>query len=206
MSISNNIKYLRQKSGLSQADFAKLLGVSDKAVSTWEKGTREPRMGIIQKLSDMYGVRKGDIIDGVLGEPELPSNILPLPKTKKVPLLGTIACGEPILAEQNIESYVDIEDDIDADFCLRCKGDSMINARIYDGDIVYVRQQPRVEHGQIAVVMVDDEATLKRVFLYPDHITLKPENPSYEPLVYIGERMNDVRILGLAVAFTSLVK
>ena len=131
---------------------------------------------------------------------------MPLPKTKKVPLLGTIACGEPILAEENIDEYIDMDESIDADFCLRCKGDSMINARINDGDIVYIRQQPRVEHGQIAAVLVDDEATLKRVYLYEDYITLKPENPAYEPKSYFGERMNDIRILGKAVAFTSLVK
>lgn len=136
----------------------------------------------------------------------IPDGFIPLPKTKKVPLLGTIACGEPILAEENIEDYIDMDENIDADFCLRCKGDSMVNARINDGDIVYIRQQPRVEHGQIAAVLVDDEATLKRVYLYEDYITLKPENPAYEPKSYFGERMNDIRIMGKAVAFTSLVK
>ena len=81
----------------------------------------------------------------------------------------------------------------------------MINARIFDGDICYIRRQPTVENGQIAAVLVDDEATLKRVRLFDDHIVLEPENPQFRPLVYWGEEMAAVSILGLAVAFTSSV-
>jgi repressor LexA len=123
-----------------------------------------------------------------------------------IPLIGTIACGEPILAEENIEAMVDIPAHIRADFALRCKGNSMINARIFDGDIVYIRQQPTVDNGQIAAVLINDEATLKRVRLFPDHIVLEPENPQFRPLVYWENEMNSVRILGLAVAFTSMVR
>jgi len=137
---------------------------------------------------------------------ELPDNILPMPKMKKVPLLGTIACGEPILATENIEDMVNMPENVVADFALRCKGDSMINARIFDGDIVYIRQQPTVENGEIAAVLIDDEATLKRVLIFEDHIILQPENPTYKPLAYWGEEMNAVRILGKAVAFTSNIR
>ena len=134
-----------------------------------------------------------------------PENIIPMPEMRKIPLVGTIACGTPILADQNIEEYVSIPKNIAADFALTCKGDSMINARIFDGDVVYIRQQQTVENGEIAAVLIDNEATLKRVQLFDDHIILQPENPMYKPLVFWGEEMNTVRILGKAVAFTSAV-
>ena len=134
-----------------------------------------------------------------------PDNILPMPATYTVPLLGTIACGEPILAAENIEDNVEVPEHIHADFALRCKGDSMINARIHDGDIVYIRQQPAVNNGEIAAVLIGDEATLKRVYVYEDHVVLQPENPAYEPLVYFKDAMQAVRILGKAVGFTSLL-
>lgn len=138
-------------------------------------------------------------------ESSIPDNIMPMPKTYKIPLLGTIACGEPILAAENIEDEVEIPEHIHADFALRCKGDSMINARIHDGDIVYIRQQPAVNNGEIAAVLIGDEATLKRVYVHSDHVVLQPENPSFDPLVYFGEAMEQIRILGKAVGFTSLL-
>ena len=139
------------------------------------------------------------------------SNLLPLPKTRKVPRLGTIACGEPILAQENIENYDRAPEGVNCDFTLKCKGDSMVGARINDGDIVYVRQQDEVENGEIAAVLVDDAseistATLKRVYLYENQIVLQAENPKYSPLVYTGEDMNKVRIIGKAVAFLSEVQ
>lgn len=134
------------------------------------------------------------------------SNILPMPEMRKIPLLGTIACGAPVLAEEHIEGQVDIPVNIHADFALTCKGDSMINARIFDGDIVYIRQQDTVENGEIAAVLIETEATLKRVRLFDDHISLEPENPMYKPIVFWNEEMNEVRILGKAVAFTSTVQ
>lgn len=136
----------------------------------------------------------------------LPINILPLPRMDTVPLLGTIACGDPLLAEENVEAILAKPENVAADFCLRCKGDSMINARIFDGDIVYIRQQPQVEDGEIAAVLIGDEATLKRVHMFTDHISLEPENPQYRPLVFWNEDMATVRILGKAVAFTSVVR
>ena len=129
-----------------------------------------------------------------------------MPEMRKVPLVGSIACGTPILAQQNLDGEVDIPAEIRADFALRCKGDSMINARIYSGDIVYIRQQEEVEHGEIAAVLIGEEATLKRVYLFEDHISLEAENPQYRPIVYWGEDMNSVHILGKAVAFTSDVR
>lgn len=131
--------------------------------------------------------------------------INPIPKTYKRPRLGTIACGEPILAEENIEAYDDIPDNIKCDFTLICKGDSMINARINDGDIVYIKQQSQVDNGEIAAVLIDNEDTLKRVYIYEDKVVLQPENTKYPPFVFTKEDMNNIRILGKAVGFTSLL-
>lgn len=131
--------------------------------------------------------------------------INPIPKAYKRPRLGTIACGEPILAEENIEAYDDIPDSIKCDFTLICKGDSMVNARINDGDIVYIKQQSQVDNGEIAAVLIDNEATLKRVYIYEDKVVLQPENTKYPPFVYTKEDMNNIRILGKAVGFTSLL-
>ena len=131
-------------------------------------------------------------------------NLEPMPATRSVPILGIIACGEPILAEQNIDGYAEVPSNIRCDFILRCKGDSMTGARIYDGDIVYIKAQPEVENGQIAAVLVDGEATLKRVYSFANHLVLHPENPAYRDQIY--DNRNDVRILGLAVAFTGLLR
>lgn len=136
----------------------------------------------------------------------LPGNIIPLPQTKNIPLLGDIACGEPILATENIADYIKVDSSINVDFALRCKGDSMINARIFDGDIVYIRQQPDVDDGEIAAVLIGDEATLKKVYKSENKLVLRPCNPMYDDLVYSNDNLNDVKILGKAVMFTSLVR
>ena len=134
----------------------------------------------------------------------LPNNIIPIPKMNKIPLIGTIACGTPITAVENIECEVDIPEHINADFALRCKGDSMIDARINDGDIVYIRQQPIVDNGEIAVVLIENEATLKRFYREGNTVTLMPCNSKHKPFFYSGEQLNEIRILGKAVGFTSV--
>lgn len=150
-----------------------------------------------------------DYLNGIYDDCENISvidNIIPLPKTKKVPLIGAIACGEPILAVENIDSYINMAEDINADFALKCKGDSMINARIFDGDYVYIRTQEDVDDGEIAAVLIGDEATLKRVHKYPGKLVLSPCNPMYNDLIYQNEQLNEIRILGKAVAFLSAVR
>ena len=131
-------------------------------------------------------------------------NISPV-QFRRFPMLGEIACGEPIWAEEDRESYVMADMDIHADFCLRAKGDSMIGARIHDGDVVFIKQSEIVNNGEIAAVIIDNEATLKRVYYYPEKnkLVLNPENPRYEPLVYLNEELETVRILGKAVYFMS---
>lgn len=134
-------------------------------------------------------------------------NILPI-TTQKIPFLGSVACGQPIYAEEDKESYIVLGTNIKADFCLRAQGDSMIDARIHDGDIVYVRKQEAVDNGEVAVVLIGDEATLKRVYYYPDKqkLLLQSANPKYEPFIYVGDELDQIRILGKAVAFQSDVK
>lgn len=135
------------------------------------------------------------------------SGVEPPPRlTRIVPMVGTIACGVPTLAEENIEEYVRIPESVHADFCLRCKGDSMINARIFDGDIVFIRQQDTVENGDIAAVLIGNEATLKRVYKYENRICLRPENPMYETITVEGEELENLRILGKAIMFLSSVR
>lgn len=131
-------------------------------------------------------------------------NIFKIEK-KKIPLLGEIACGEPIYADEDRESYVMCGTNVDADFCLKAKGDSMINARIMDGDIVFIKKQPMVDNGEIAVVLIDDEATLKRFYYDKEAsiVRLVAENPAYKTMVYSGEELNEIRVLGKAVAFQS---
>lgn len=211
MEIKDILKARRTELGLTQLDVANAVGVSEATVSRWESGDiANMKRSRIASLASVLKISPS-IIMGWNGTPEirLPSDvitIIPMPTMRKIPLVGSIACGTPILAEENCEGEVDVPDHVRADFALRCKGDSMINARIFDGDIVYIRQQESVEHGEIAAVIIDDEATLKRVYLYEDHISLEAENPQYRPLVYWGAEMNSVRILGRAVAFTSTIR
>lgn len=127
-------------------------------------------------------------------------------QTKKFPMLGEIACGEPITANQEYEAFVEASDSIKADFCVTAKGDSMIMARILDGDIVFIKEQPTVNNGEIAAVVIENDVTLKRVYLYENRIELRPENPTYPVLNYEGEQLNSIRILGKAVAFQSYIK
>lgn len=208
METHENIKRLREALGLSQEALAAKVGYRDRSsIAKIEAGRVDLPTSKIAAFAAALGVSPAQLMGLSDDSPALPSNVQSMPGTYTVPLLGSIACGAPILAEENIEYDVEVPDHVRADFALRCKGDSMINARIFDGDIVYIRQQPSVDSGQIAAVLVDgDEATLKRVRLYPDHISLEPENPLYRPLVYWEEDMNTVRILGRAVAFTSAVR
>lgn len=204
-----NLKTLRLEKGLNMKQVAVALNLPYTTYVSYEKGDREPNSEILIKMADFYQTT----IDYILNKPNstknpeiiLPNNIIPLPKTKMVPLVGTIACGTPILAEENIESMVSMPEHIHADFALRCKGDSMINARILDNDIVYIRKQETVENGEIAAVLIDNEATLKRFYRYGDTVVLRAENPTFKEIEYRNEELNDLKILGKAVYFLSKV-
>lgn len=203
MTLGSKIKAARVSAKMTQADLAIKVGVKNTTISNWENDVSKPDIDSVVSLCDALKTPSSYFI---AEQSCLPDNILPLPKTKKVPLLGNIACGEPILAEENISDFVDIPEYIHCDFTLRCKGDSMINARIFDGDIVCIRQQPTVENGEIAAVLIDNEATLKRIYITGDTVTLMPENTAYPPMVYVGEQIQNVRILGKAMHFISAVR
>ncbi len=200
--MAKNIKYFMERNNVTAVEMSRVLGVPQSTVSYWLNAKTYPRIDKIEKMAKYFGVTKSDLVE----ERTAIKNALPIPEMQRVPLVGVIACGTPILAEQNIIDQVSMPSTIHADFALRCKGDSMINARIFDGDLVYIRQTPTVDNGEIAAVLIDDEATLKRVRIFTDHVILEPENPQYRPLVYWEHEMDEVRILGKAVAFTSEVR
>ena len=203
---SRNLRSLMQKYGKDRNQICDELGFKYSTFSDWYNGNKYPRIDKIEMLANYFGILKSDLIE----DKEvvfLPSNVLTPPKTHKVPLLGSIACGAPILAEENMIGQVDLADGVHADFALQCKGDSMINARIFDGDLVYIRVQPEVENGEIAAVRISDEATLKRVYYTPgsNRITLRACNPLYPDQEYSGSRLDEVKVLGKAVAFFSSI-
>lgn len=209
MTVGERVKQARIKSNLSVDELAAKIGKDRSTIYRYESNEIEKLpTSIIEPLSKALGVLPSylmgweDVSTNIFTIP----NIEPLPKTKKVPRLGTIACGEPITAEQNIDGYDLIEESTKCDFTLRCKGDSMINARIFDGDIVYIRQQSDVDDGEIAAVLINNEATLKKVFKTSDKLVLRACNPMYDDLVYTNSELENIRILGKAVAFTSVVR
>ena len=208
MEMSKKIYLLRTENHLTQSEFAKIAGATDKAVSSWEKGTRSPKLQYTKPICEHFGIDLHLFIDesNDIYKPGFPSNILPMPKMVKKPRLGTIACGKPILAVEEADEFDLVPEDIVCDFTLRCKGDSMIDARICDGDIVYIRSQPEVENGQIAAVRVGDEATLKKVYYNGGRIILRACNPLYTDMEFEGERVNEMEVLGLAVGFTSIIR
>lgn len=205
---AKNLKKYMDLYDKSRRQICDELGFNYYTFSDWVNAKKYPRMDKVEQLAEYFGIKKSDLIEEANSTSLLEySNLIPLPKVRNIPLIGEIACGDPILAEQNIADHVPVPEHIHgADFALTCKGDSMINARIFDGDIVYIHQQPEVENGQIAAVLIGSEATLKRVYKHADKLVLNPENPAYEPLVLSGAELEDVKIIGKAVAFISAVR
>ena len=209
--ISKRLLQLIEDNDISYGDLSKKTNIPKSALQRYATGETEKipitRIEVIAKALNTTAqfIMGWDENESYNNDIFSINGINPIPKTYKRPRLGTIACGEPILAEENIEAYDDIPDNIKCDFTLICKGDSMINARINDGDIVYIKQQSQVDNGEIAAVLIDNEATLKRVYIYEDKVVLQPENTKYPPFVYTKEDMNNIRILGKAVGFTSLL-
>lgn len=192
------IKEKRKEKGMNMKELAKLVGVSESTVSRWESGEiKDMRKDKIILLSNALSISPMELMT------EENSGAVMVSGDNMIPLIGTVACGMPILAQENIEDYIPAPYDVKADFCLRCKGDSMINARIMDGDIVFVKRTQEIENGQIGVVLIDNEATLKRVYKYPDSLVLNAENPAYKPIIISGSDLALVRIEGIAVSFLS---
>lgn len=207
LELYKNIKKRRQQLKMTQTDLALKMGYADKSmIAKIEKGNVDLPQSKILAFANALETTPGELMgwDYETEATETVDNIYKLDKIK-LPMLGKVACGEPIFADEDRESYIMVGTDIGADFCLQCQGDSMINARIHDGDIVFVKKTDIVENGEIAVVIIDDEATLKRFFYYREQnlVILKPENPKYQDIILTGEQLNQVRVIGRAVAFQS---
>ena len=206
------LKNLRKQKGVTQKDIAEYLGCTVQTVANYENGRRSADYETQLKLAEYFNVSLDYLLRGygmpnaVSSTEPIATNIIPLPTMVELPLLGTIACGEPILAVENVERMVSAPQGINADFALMCKGDSMINARIFDGDVVYIKSQPDVDDGTIAAVLIGEEATLKRVYKYPNKLVLRACNPVYDDLIYTDSELDCIRILGKAVAFLSAVR
>lgn len=198
MGIKENIKRIREIYGLTQQDLADIAGVTNKAVSAWESGLSEPRMGAIERIANRFGLMKSNIIE------EGGMDSLRLAKQKDVfaiPLVGTICAGDGLLAEQNIEEYVHypFPGKRQPDYALRVQGDSMIGAGIEDGDIVYMRYASWADYnGQIVAALINDneEGMLKRIRWSADSplIRLAPENDEHQ---IIEVMPNEVTICGV---------
>lgn len=202
--MAKNIKKYMNLYNKSRNDICRDLKLSYTTFSDWVNAKTYPRIDKIEMLANYFGIEKSDLVEKNRNNFEEYDNIFKI-TTQTLPMLGTIACGEPIYANEDRESYVMVGAEIKADFCLKCKGDSMINARIFDGDIVFIRKQDIVNNGEIAAIIIDDEATLKRFFYYKEQnmVILRPENSKYEDIVLVGEQLERVKILGKAVAFQS---
>ena len=206
--LPNKLKTMRKALGMTLEELAEKLGTSRQTIHRYENGTISnipPEKVVL--LAEALCTTPASLMGWEKSE-QLPTfdNIIPI-TMKRLPILGEIACGEPIYASEEHESYALADSGLDADFCLRAKGESMIGARILDGDIVFVRSQNSVDNGEIAAVIINDEATLKRVYFYPEEskLILSAENPKYAPLVYVGAELDEIKIIGKAVAFQSSV-
>jgi len=219
LTIGERIRERRKQLGLTVDELSERLGKNRATVYRYESNDIEKLpTTVLEPLAKALDVSPAYLMGWeenieIHSNPDLSTliqkydNIKPI-QLKRFPMLGAIACGEPIFADEDREHYIMADMDIDADFCLTAKGDSMINARIYEGDIVFIKEMPIVENGEIAAVIIEDEATLKRVYYYPDDnmLQLVAENPKYKPLVYQGPELDTIRILGKAVYFMSAVE
>lgn len=211
MEMGQKIYNLRTQKGLTLEDLGNMVGVGKSTVRKWENGMiANMKRDKILKVSEALGTTPAYLMGWEEEEKIISLDNVYQIELKRFPMLGEIACGIPKYANEDRESYIMAGTDIKADFCLVAKGDSMINARIHDGDIVFVKKQDMVENGEIAVVVVnnDSEATLKRFFYYREKalLILKAENPAYEDLIFTEEELNNIHILGKAIAFQSDVE
>ena len=193
--VKNLIFYLK-KLDLTQTEFAREMGYPETTVSNWFNKNTYPRPDKIQEMANYFGVRRTDLTENNEVQQE------PLKNAKSIPIIGTIAAGTPILAEENIIDYFLIDSRVHADFGLTVKGESMINANIFDGDIVFIWQQPDLENGEIGAILLENEATLKRFSKTNDSVILQAENPNMTdwPRVYTD---GNIRILGKLVGVYS---
>lgn len=212
--IGARIEQRRKNLGMTLDNIAQEIGVAKSTVQRYEKGTIEKiKLPVLESIARALDVNpawlcfKSDQMEPVRYESPLPSGLTPLPKMREWEVLGATACGKPLHREL-LDETVMAPDDIKADVVFRCVGDSMINARIFDGDAVFVRLQPEVENSQIAVVRMDDEYTLKRIYYHDDYIELRPENPTHKAIILRGNQLDpeNFEVDGLAAAFMSVIQ
>lgn len=212
---AERLRSLRQEKGWSQQRLADELKLSKSSVNMYERGEREPGFETMESIADLFNVDMNYLYgrtDIKIADPivrndthtpqkPIPPGFRPLPEMVQVPLIGTIACGTPITAEQNVKSYIGIPAAWHADFALECHGDSMAPT-ICDGDVVCIRSQPEVEQGQIAAVRIGEEATLKHFHRQGDTVMLLADNAAVcPPMIYAGPQLNEIQIEGRAVGF-----
>lgn len=205
--VGSRIKEMRKSRKMTLKELGEHIGLSESNTKRYEDGQiKTVGIDIIKKIALALDV-PASYLTGWEDIPQYQklSNYVPIIK-KKIPLLGEIAAGQPIYADEHIEEFLPVDDEVKADFALKIKGDSMINAQINDGDIVFIRQQSDVDNGQIAAVLIDDSATLKRVYHMDGVIQLQSENPQYPPMIYSKNNCDECRILGLAVAVLGKIK
>lgn len=207
-SFANRLKKALEIRGITAAELSRATNTPESVISQYKNGLYEPKQRRLQNFSEVLQVSIPWLMgaDVPMDIKDIENKLVPLERIKKVPILGKIACGTPILAEENIEGYIILPDGVDATYALTCKGDSMIDAGINDGDTVFIKSQPDLENGEIGAVMVNEEATLKKVYKTKDVLTLAPANPSHEPLIFVKNEINQITILGKAVAFLRVLE
>ena len=197
------IRELRQKRNISQDELAELTALNRVTIAKYESGKVEPGAKALSRIADALEVSVDEIL-GRRSERLLPAGLLRI-LNAAVPLVGEIACGDPITAEENIEEMISLPEGVHADFALRCKGKSMLPL-FHEGDLVLIRQQDDADDGKIAAVLIENEATLKRIHRIPGGLMLLPENTAeYAPLIYQGENAATVRIIGVAVGYVRMI-
>ncbi len=207
---TQRLRSAMQKAHITQAELCAKTGISRSTMSQYCSGAFLPKRAKLQQIAQALDVKEAWLLgyDDTPIQPvafEKYPNLRPI-HLRKFPVLGEIACGTPIFAQEDKDAFITADADIHADFCLIAKGDSMIGARIFDGDTVFIRKQPMVDNGEIAAVIIDEEATLKRVYYDPKNARLQlvAENPAYPPLVYMREELDYIHILGKAIGFMSM--
>lgn len=203
--LSENIKKRRNELEMTQEDLARKTGYKTKgAISRIEKGKRDLSQSQIEIFAKALETTPAYLMGWEDQDIKEIPGVIPLNKIKKIPILGQIVCGDPILSYENLDGYYSTDPNIiDADFILYADGDSMIDAGIHDKDLVFFRQTPQVENGAIAAVLIDGQTTLKKFYKQKDSIILQPENPDYEPIIVTGERLTETKILGEMVGVYS---
>ena len=199
--LSRRILQRRLELGLSQEELAQRMGYRSKSsITKLEKGVNDIPQAKLEELAAALETTPAWLM-GLENTAFVPPGFEPLPEMVRVPLVGSIACGTPITAEQNIECYIGVPAAWHADFALTCHGSSMAPT-ICDGDIVCIRCQPEVEQGEIAAVRIGDEATLKHFHRQGDTVMLLADNAAVcPPMIYAGPQLNEIQIEGRAVGF-----